>query len=275
MTNELNTSGINVTESFEDYLEHHGIKGMHWGIRRTPEQLGHKISKARERFEKYGKKAASAAEAGKTKTFEKYSKKAEKTYKLDVKLNEKLAKALKRQNEADEKVVNKGNLEEVISISDRLTEDQINRAYKRISAKQKLESLRPDVDSKIDRLVSVGGKVATGAQHAYNIIDNVNKFKGVMKDIQQSEIKEVEAAREKERKKEVKKAIQTGKVEEFKKVFAKANLEELKDMSDTLKMRYEIENMNYDELEKSLYKATLWQNRSYSGGGGAQNQKKK
>ena len=25
-------------------LTHHGIKGMHWGVRRTPEQLGHKSS---------------------------------------------------------------------------------------------------------------------------------------------------------------------------------------------------------------------------------------
>lgn len=40
-----------------DELEHYGIKGMHWGIRRTPEQLGHKnLKKARtSNFEKWGK----------------------------------------------------------------------------------------------------------------------------------------------------------------------------------------------------------------------------
>lgn len=32
-------------ESYHDYLEHHGVKGQRWGVRRTPEQLGHKPSK--------------------------------------------------------------------------------------------------------------------------------------------------------------------------------------------------------------------------------------
>lgn len=32
----------------DDYIAHHGIKGMHWGIRRTPEQLGHKPSRKKE-----------------------------------------------------------------------------------------------------------------------------------------------------------------------------------------------------------------------------------
>ena len=35
----------------DNQLEHHGILGMHWGIRRTPEQLGH-ISREDRRFVK-------------------------------------------------------------------------------------------------------------------------------------------------------------------------------------------------------------------------------
>ena len=32
-----------------DVIEHHGINGMHWGVRRTPEQLGHPRSSRKER----------------------------------------------------------------------------------------------------------------------------------------------------------------------------------------------------------------------------------
>lgn len=31
-----------------NYLEHYGVKGMKWGVRRTPEQLGHKRSSSKD-----------------------------------------------------------------------------------------------------------------------------------------------------------------------------------------------------------------------------------
>ena len=207
---------VYVAESFDEYLEHHGIKGMHWGIRRTPEQLGHRVSKARERFLEYSEKAKAAGEKGDVKKLTRYTKKAERTEKQTVKLHKSLEKALKKQAEDDERIVRKGSIDDVIRISDRLSDEQMKRATNRIRNINTLNELRPDETKKLDKLVSLGGKVATGAQHAYNIIDNVNKFKGVMKDIQMSEIKEAERLEEKERKAKVKKAIQTGKVEEFK-----------------------------------------------------------
>lgn len=43
-------------------LEHYGVKGMKWGIRRTPEQLGHKISKLKRKNLNLEKKIVKAEE---------------------------------------------------------------------------------------------------------------------------------------------------------------------------------------------------------------------
>lgn len=35
-----------------DFLEHHGVKGQRWGVRRTPEQLGHRIKEGAKKVKK-------------------------------------------------------------------------------------------------------------------------------------------------------------------------------------------------------------------------------
>lgn len=40
----------------DEFLEHHGIKGQRWGIRRTPEQLGHKVDRLKKKTAKLEQK---------------------------------------------------------------------------------------------------------------------------------------------------------------------------------------------------------------------------
>lgn len=42
----------------EDFLEHYGVKGQKWGVRRTPEQLGHRGESAIKRITKKLKQAS-------------------------------------------------------------------------------------------------------------------------------------------------------------------------------------------------------------------------
>lgn len=136
------TNDVYVGETFDEYLEHHGILGMHWGVRRTPEQLGHKLAKKRKSFEKYSEKAKAAGEAGNVKKLNRYTKKAARINKQAVKLDKNLSKVLKKQADNDEKLVKTGSVDDVLSISHRLSEDQINRAIRRIQNQQKLEAFK-------------------------------------------------------------------------------------------------------------------------------------
>lgn len=234
------TNDVYVGETFDEYLEHHGILGMKWGVRRTPEQLGHKLAKKRKSFEKYSEKAKAAGEAGNAGKLNRYTKKAARINKKVVKLDKSLSKALKKQAEDDEKLVKTGSVDDVLSISHRLSEDQINRAIRRIQNQQKLEGLRPDPTKQVDKLINVGKKAAEIGQTAYNVAHNFSQFRDVMKDISEKDIKARKANIEEGRKNRVLQATRSGDVEQMKKVWGEANVNELKDMKSALDYRNQI-----------------------------------
>lgn len=226
----------------DDFIEHHGIKGMHWGIRRTPEQLGHKVSKARERFLKYSEKAQTAGEAGDKKNFSKYTKKSEKAYNDQIKLSKHLDKALKKQVEDDEKIINKGDVDEVLAISHRLSDQQIDRAVKRIQNQQKIEGLKQQDTAKVERLLEAGNKVAKATKSIADIASNVRTFKQAMDGMRQDEIKAERDAQDAEDK---------AKADRHKKTLDKIVKEA--DMNKIMLKRKELSVDQIDEAYKRLY----------------------
>lgn len=71
-------------------LEHYGIKGMKWGVRRTPEQLGHKPSKLSGIFSSTKKKRVKAKKKKAADKKKKEEKKKQQEEESEDKIREKL-----------------------------------------------------------------------------------------------------------------------------------------------------------------------------------------
>lgn len=113
-------------EEMEEYLEHHGIKGQKWGVRRTPEQLGHKVAAGT-------KKAASAT--GKAIAEHHAKSKAKSAAKKAAK---KKAKAYKKAH--DEQVKRDRDFASVKNLTNQELNDRINRLRAEATYKQLLNS---------------------------------------------------------------------------------------------------------------------------------------
>ena len=119
--------------SEQEYLAHHGIKGMKWGVRRTPEQLGHPRSK--KKAKSIWKKSAETLNN---------ARKSRKQKKLDAKL----AKQRKKEETGYEKYSD----EELKKMTDRLN---LERNYRNVYAE-----MHPD---KLKRVKRVIGDLAENA----------------------------------------------------------------------------------------------------------------
>lgn len=116
----------------EDYLAHHGIKGQRWGIRRTPEQLGHKPVKKRE-----SKIKKLVDEAAKKKQAERAEKRQTKKEESREDLKEYLRKHPKKITKYN-RVLTQEDLDEIVrgidfdrKLQDIRRED-INRGWNKI-----------------------------------------------------------------------------------------------------------------------------------------------
>lgn len=138
-----------------DELYHYGVKGMKWGIRRTPEQLGHVTKKARNTAASVSKAVGSAAKKAGSAVA-----KAASESKQRREAKKKHAEEVKRTQRNSKKKISE------------LTNDELRERIQRMELEQRYRQLTPQQKSKGQAFLStVGNQVikpaATNAARQY------------------------------------------------------------------------------------------------------------
>lgn len=160
-------------------LEHHGIKGMKWGIRRTPEQLGYKKAKKKSPsvFEKaVANRKKKAAAARKEKEKQKAIKEDEKK-RLTAKEKEELRKKL--LSSTDPKLLYKHR--DLLTTNE--LQDRINRIGKENDLKKMADG--PAKKSKLKELETTMqslGNIANSMQKSYIAYNTIHN--GILKNME-------------------------------------------------------------------------------------------
>lgn len=146
---------------YEDLNEiyHYGIKGMKWGIRRTPEQLGYKP--------KPKKPKVTPEEKQKKKLTKRQQKEALKTYKAKTKFEKEREQVLRSPSK-------------LYKNRDKFTKEEIDAAMRRFKWEQELRNMsKSDMNRGKEYLDMILGYTESGMK-AYNTVARLyNTFGGV------------------------------------------------------------------------------------------------
>lgn len=202
-----------------DYLEHYGVKGQRWGVRRTPEQLGHILQKKNARHygkynaavrkiskiqgdksisqlsEKERKKMIKATDLAKkymeriqsdeakyTKKIDKAAAKQEaKETKLAEKESEKQAKEKERTDKIKEEIYKNHDWKKAYENKELFSNQELNDLANRVNAEKRLKSELSRGEG-LDKLADNIKKVSTLAGAGLDAYDKYTKIKGIFEE---------------------------------------------------------------------------------------------
>lgn len=158
----------------EDYLEHHGILGMHWGIRRFQNKDGSLTSAGKNRY----KTDEGDGDGEKKPKMTSAEKKAAKAEVKAAKAEAKAAKEKEQLEEAKTKAIATANVDEIIRLSSNMTTKELQDAMTRVNALSVMNKNRlPKEKTAFDKAVSALGLVKTGADAVKNAHQSIRQLR--------------------------------------------------------------------------------------------------
>lgn len=160
-----------------DYIYHYGIKGMKWGIRRTAEQLGHKIKS------KFSLKKSSSDESGSQTS----SKKIQGSITVKgTKQNPGTTRTSDGSSleERKQKVLESRSAKELYNNADLFTTQELQQAYNRLVLEKNIKNLSPKEVSKgqqmLNKYVDTAENLSKFLNSTNKVLSQVTRFKNLV-----------------------------------------------------------------------------------------------